>query len=56
MGAKLILKVLEKEFEEEPFSKGFSSIDTCKNFCTSIRVITGGIILMLKKHTNWSIS
>jgi len=29
-GAKLILKVLGREFEGNPFSKGFPSIDTCK--------------------------
>ena len=39
MGAKLILKVLGREFEGEPFFKGFPSIDTCKNFCKSTVVM-----------------
>ena len=28
---------------ENPFSKGFPSIDTCKNFCKSTAIKLGGI-------------
>ena len=39
MGLKFITKVLGKEFEENPFSKGFSSRDTCKTVCVVIAFI-----------------